>query len=83
MRDHYGGLEVRGLEVCELGNDDGSTDLIVNVTEQDDLCRVTEDLASTWTWESLTGPTTVVDEDGASEWLTLQGAKRRSAEAAA
>jgi hypothetical protein len=68
---------VRGLEFYELGNDDGGTDLIVNVTEVENLDEVKIYLSRHWTWGSQHGPEVLIDEDGElSEWLTLRAAEK-------
>jgi hypothetical protein len=69
---------VRGLEYYELGNGEQGLELLVNVTDFEDCSEVTEQLAKTWTWDTLTGPTVIEGDENeeATEWLTLTGARR-------
>ena len=72
-----GGYGVPHYEVYELGNGDGGIDLIVNVTEVDDLDEVKIALSRHWAWGSQDGPEVLTDEDGElSEWLTLRAAEK-------
>ena len=70
------GVRVQELEYYELGNGD-SLDVIVNVTDSEELSIVISDISRLYSWASIRGPEAQVDEEGiASEWLTLVGAKR-------
>jgi len=55
-------------------------ELLVDVTDHDNLSEVLDELSKTWTWESTEGPVVHVgDEDEeVSEWLILVGAKPKA-----
>lgn len=61
---------MRVLEQFQLSNGE----LIVNVTDHDDLSEVTRELANTWEWDSFQ---IEWDEEGNGEWLCLIAARRR------
>lgn len=74
---------MRELEWYVLGDGDHA-EVIVDVTEVAETSKVTEQLATEWTWDSfqvqfLPGE----DGEGPTEWMTLIGARRRITEAAA
>jgi hypothetical protein len=64
---------VRGLEWYELGGGE----VIVNVTDHEDVSEVTSELGKLFTWDFVQVEA-LPDEDGegATEWLTLIGARR-------
>lgn len=67
---------MRGIELVELGNGE----VIVNVTEYTELAEVTDQLSREWEWDSYA---IEWDDEGKTEWLVLENAKRRVTQAAA
>jgi hypothetical protein len=67
---------LQDLEWCVLGEGD-HLEVVVNVTEVYEISEVKDHLGKLWAWDST--ETRILpgdDEEGATEWLVLIGARK-------